>query len=310
MLEAFSTTFLKILTMCLFIFVGYFSSRTIIDHNKSSKVFSFIAKNIVLPVYTFYTLATSFTKENISSNSRLLMIGTVLVIFAALIGFLFAFLLARNEKYKGLYWYIFTIANYGFFGYPLVEQVFGEQVKAMMVTMAIPLMVFNYSIAVTAIGIGSTQKAKRKFSIPWNLVAVILGIIVGLTTSSNFKDALSFLKPISCCLSPISMVLIGLSLGALPLSKIFVNKKSYLISFIRLILIPGIFFGIAYRAGMRGYELLLITILTCMPVGMNTIVFFSGKDEDRYIGAQHCIISMIFSLITIPMFIAIVTLLM
>lgn len=301
MSSLFFTVLSKIGIMLLFIVVGYFISSLVDDKNRASKTFARVTKNFLLPIYVFLSLAENFTKENLSKSTRYLVIGCILAVLMAALGTVLTFIFARKEKYRNVYWYIFTIANYGYFGYPLIEQVFPSEIHGIMMIITIPLMVFNYTIAVSVLSVDKSGKTKRKFKVPVAIIGVVLGIIVGLFAGPEFKEGLTLFKPISACFSPAAMLLLGLSLGSLPLSKIFKCKKSYLISFIRLIIIPFIVGTIAYFAGLRGYELMIPIVITAMPVGMNPIVFFKGEEKDRYIGAQHCIVSILFSVITIPL---------
>lgn len=307
MLVMFFSVFKQIALMLLFVFFGYFVMRVGKAPNDASKIFSKVEKNFVLPIYLFLSLMNNFTFEKLKENLRLVIIGIVLVILAVIIGTACSFIVCKTPKNRNVFWYAFTLSNYGYFGYPLIEAVFGAEVKAIMVMIAIPYMIFNYSIAVRILE-GKREKTKHKVNIPMTLVGLFFGILAGLFMSSKAKDITNgLLIGISSCMSPMAMVLLGMSLGSLPFKKIFTSSKSYLVSFIRLLVIPYLVFLVAHLVGLRGYELLIVTLLPAMPVGMNIVVFYKGEEKDRYVGAQSCFLSVILCLLTIPFVAMIVT---
>ena len=96
------------------------------------------------------------------------------------------------------------------------------------------------------------------------------------------------------------MILLGLTIGASPILKLFSGIKAYIVSAIRLIIIPVIVGAICWLFGARGNNLLFSVFVAAMPIGLNVVVFLQDDSGDAYLGARYCFTSVLFSTVTIP----------
>ena len=53
--------------------------------------------------------------------------------------------------------------------------------------------------------------------------------------------------------------------------------------------------------GARDTNLILPILISGMPIGMNVVVFLQGDDENTYLGSQYCFVSVVLSMLTIPL---------
>ena len=78
-----------------------------------------------------------------------------------------------------------------------------------------------------------------------------------------------------------------------------------ILSVIRLVVIPAIAFLIC--RGLRLVELApMVLIITCMPCGLNTIVFPKLIGEDCKPGARLALITHVFSIVTLPFWLSLI----
>ena len=103
------------------------------------------------------------------------------------------------------------------------------------------------------------------------------------------------------CMSPIGMLLTGITIANIDLIKIFKKISLYAVSLIRLVIIPLI--GIAVLKFIPiGYDLALCTCCClAMPLGVNTIVVPSAYGKDTTVAAGLALVSHLLSCITIPL---------
>ena len=80
----------------------------------------------------------------------------------------------------------------------------------------------------------------------------------------------------------------------------FSNVKVYLVTFLRLIVIPAIFVIALKLIGTSNEIATLVLIAFGTPIGMNTIVYPAAYGGDTKTGASMTLVSHILSVITIP----------
>ena len=81
----------------------------------------------------------------------------------------------------------------------------------------------------------------------------------------------------------------------------FKNKKVYIVSALRLIVIPAVFVTALRLVGADKIVVTLALVLLSTPLGMNTIVYPASFGGDTKTGASMTMISSILSIITIPL---------
>ena len=134
-------------------------------------------------------------------------------------------------------------------------------------------------------------------------VSIVLGMIIGLTNISLPEVISKTLSSASACVGPLSMILTGMTLSTFKLKELLMDTKTYLFTFLRLIVIPGIAYLICL--GLKLTEVLpMVLIITAMPCGLNTVVFPKLIGEDCKPGARLALISHLFSIITLPLWLS------
>jgi len=88
------------------------------------------------------------------------------------------------------------------------------------------------------------------------------------------------------------------------LKKTFTNIPIYLISIIRLVVMPLIFVGVASFFDMQETIYICTLCSLAMPLGLNTIVIPSALGKDTTVAAGMAIISHLLSCVSIPVIFA------
>ena len=106
-------------------------------------------------------------------------------------------------------------------------------------------------------------------------------------------------------MSPLAMLLTGFVIGEYRLKTLASNKKVYLASLIRLILLPTVFMLVLMALKTDKAILRAALCATAMPLGLNTVVFPAAYGGDTTPGASMALISHLISVVTIPIMFAI-----
>lgn len=292
-------TLQKVAMLLLFISIGFVLRKSGKLPKDAGKVLSMLTTLVFCPAYNFRNLSKNLTIDNVGQKLPLLGLGAVMIVLVILFASLLARLLTKDPFKRRSLSYAFSIPNYGYFGYPVVEGVFGSAALADMMIFAIPT-----SIATNTWGYLQFSKEKK---LSWKkvvfapmILAVFFGIVFGLSGIKlpGFVD--DVLAGAGSCMSPVSMVLAGFVLGGLPLKKLLSGWKAYMYGVIRLLVVPLVFGVPLYFLGLRGNLLMIPLLILSLPLGLNLVVFPESYGYDATDNAQMCFVSYLLSILILP----------
>jgi predicted permease len=227
---------------------------------------------------------------------------TSLLLFLVVFSLLIAKLLTKDKYEQKVYRYSLTLANYAYMGYALCESIFGESGLTDLILFCIPFAIYTYTFGYAMLtGNGKTLK---KLLNPMT-GAIILGIVFGLTGLELPNVLTSVLSSSSACVAPLSMLLVGITLSAFRVRELVCDIKAYILVAIRLLVIPATVFGLCKLFSLD-FVIMPAVMMSCMPCGLNTIVFPKLINEDCLTGAKLAMLSHLFSVATIPLWLTLV----
>jgi predicted permease len=168
----------------------------------------------------------------------------------------------------------------------------------------LPFWTLIYLWGVPTLLIGGSEKQSlrqrlKNFANPM-FVGMLLGMIIGLLSIPIPGFLNSTVSAAGSCMSPIAMLLTGMTIAQFDLKQVLRIKGVYLVTALRLIVFPLLFLG----------AMLLIpfpkTFATCaicslaMPLGLNTIIVPSALGKDTRVASGMALVSHVLACITIP----------
>ena len=292
--------FKQIFILYLFLFLGWMLGKLKKEKAAHSEILSVLLVNIFLPCKVFGTFANNFTVSYFTEKYTYLIASVVLISILMLISYFLPKLLTKRPYERKVYSYSFVITNYGYLGYVLIEAVFGESVLAAFMFFAIPFIIYTYTVGY-ALLTGGEKPIKRLLN-PIT-VSIVLGMLFGIL-KIPMPDVLSKVVSMgSSCVGPLSMLLTGITLSGFAIKELLTNKTAYVFCGLRLLVIPAAAFAVCKLIG-ADFVLPMILIITCMPCGLNTIVFPKLIGEDCKPGARLALVSHIISLVTLPLWLS------
>ncbi len=292
--------FKQIFILYVFLFSGWVIGKLKKEKAAHTEILSILLVNIFLPCKVFGTFANNFTVSYFAEKYTYLIASFILIAVLMLISHFLPKLLTKRPYERRVYSYSFVITNYGYLGYVLIEAVFGEAVLAAFMFFAIPFIIYTYTVGY-ALLTGGKNPIKRLLN-PIT-VSIVLGMICGIFGIEMPEVVSTVLSMGSACVGPLSMLLTGITLSGFVIKELITNKTAYIFCALRLIVIPAAVFGICKLFSLD-FVLPMMLIITCMPCGLNTIVFPKLIGEDCKPGARLALISHILSLITLPMWLS------
>lgn len=303
MFEVFKSTLSPMLTMFTCIIIGYILNKSEKVPENTATVLSKCENYFILPALSLGSFIKYCSVESLKENYSLILYAVGVLALALIIGTLLSCLFSKDEYKKNIYKYSLTIANFGFMGNAIVPMILGEEMlyKYLLFTLPLSATVYTWGIAIL------TPKSEKKESPLKRIInptstAMIAGIIIGVLGIGKYlpKFFLSAIGNISACMGPLAMVLTGFVIAQYDFLSMLKNGKVYVVTFLRLVLLPLIFVTILRFVGAEKEVILLAFIAFGTPLGLNTVVFPAVYGGDTKLGASMAMISHTLCIITIP----------
>lgn len=287
----------QVFVLFAFSLAGYLLSVCKLANVSHAKLLSTLLVYVFLPCNIFRTFSVNCTVEYISEKYVLILASAVIIALLVVFARFGARLFSKEAYPQKIYRYALSIPNYGFMGFALTESLLGTAGLLNIMLFSLPISLYNYSGAFCML---TKKKLTLKFLLHPVLIAIALGMIVGLTGIPVPKVIISIMDKSSACMGPVSMLLAGITISEFQFPALLKNKKNYIIVFLRLILIPGIL-GLLLLPLNNPVLLQSAVLLYAMPCGLNTIVYPKLVDEDCEIGAGMALVSNVLACLTIPL---------
>ena len=169
------------------------------------------------------------------------VIGTLFILFMYFVTGLFV--QDADTKRRGMLRFCMVFANNGFIGVPLAKAVFGEDspVIAYLIVLNIINNVVMFTLGAYLISGDKKTISIKKAIVNPVLLAFIAGIVLNLTkVSAAVPEVQTFATHFSGIVTPLSMLVLGIKLTAVPMGKLFTSGRMYYLSAMRLILFPAV----------------------------------------------------------------------
>ena len=287
----------QVFVLFAFSLAGYLLSVCKLANVSHAKLLSTLLVYVFLPCNIFRTFSVNCTVEYISEKYVLIIASAVIIALLVVFAKFGARLFSKEAYPQKIYRYALSIPNYGCMGFALTESLLGTAGLLNIMLFSLPISLYNYSGAFCML---TKKKLTLKSLLHPVLIAIALGMIVGLTGIPVPKVIISIMDKSSACMGPVSMLLAGITISEFKFPALLKNKKNYIIVFLRLILIPGIL-GLLLLPLNNPVLLQSAVLLYAMPCGLNTIVYPKLVDEDCEIGAGMALVSNVLACLTIPL---------
>lgn len=304
MLKVFLATLTPMLTMFVCILVGFVMKKGNLVPADTGTVISKLEAFVLCPALIISTFLRNCNAAAIAQNAQLMLYCTGVCIAELLIAIPLSRLFYKKGYLRNIYAYCLVVANYGFMGNAIVPVIFGQDAlfEYMLFTTPMTILCYSWGLAQLIPGEKGIQGTLKRLFNP-TMVSMVLGAVFGLTGAGSYIPGFltSALSLLGNCMGPLAMILTGFVIGGFRISKLLGDPKVYIVSVIRLILLPGAICLALWALGASKMCVLLSLIAFGTPLGLNTVVYPAAYGSDTAPGASMAMISTTLCVVTIPM---------
>lgn len=312
MFETFKATLSPMLVLFLCILFGFVINKRNLMPKNSANVLSKLETYVICPCLIIENFMTYCRIESFKLYYPIVLYSIIACLVAIFTAIFLSKFFVKEGYNRNIYKYALTFANFGFMGNAIVPVILGEEILYKYMLFTLPLNVAVYSWGVTNLIIRKDEN--KKINPLKNLInpiffSILIGMILGVLNLKPYIPTFitSTIHNFAVCMGPIAMFLTGFVIGDFNVLKLIGNKKVYIASALRLIILPAVLVAILKFAGANE------TILTCClfayatPLGLNTVIFPAAYGGDVDTGASMAMISHTLCVITIPVMYSIFT---
>lgn len=288
----------------LFVFItcGYLFGKFNIIKKEHSKIISVLLVNFFLPCMVFKSVSRGFTREYITKYYILVLLSIIILLILILIAHFIAKLFSKDPYERKIYEYTLIVPNFGYMGYALSEGIFGAAGLLNMIVFGAPITTYTYSIGYAKI---RNCEIKLKTLLIPTIFALVFGVAFGLSGLHLPSFFTKIIESSSACMSPLAMLLTGITISEFDIKELVINKKAYIIAALRLLIIP-LLVMLSLKPFFSTEIVRTATLLYAMPCGLNTVVVAKAYNQNYKLGASFALISSIASVVTVPFILAII----
>ena len=311
-MELFKPILNQMIFLFAFIIIGFVLSKWKFIPNDATKTISKLENIIFVPALVMYTFINNCTIEVLSSVWKLLVLAFAMVFLLIPLSILVAKLCFKEDFLRKIATYGLTFSNFGFMGNAIMNAVFPEIFfEYTIFTLPFWFMIYLWGVPVLLISDNTDKKLKiterlKAFLNPM-LIAMFIGLILGLTGWGSHLPSgiLSVIKVSGDCMSPLAMLLTGITIGQTDVLALAKKWRIYLTSGIRLLAYPLVVLFVLTLLPQNSF--FTPTFFKCavcmaaMPMGLNAIVVPAAYGKDTTDAAGLALISHLFSVGTIPL---------
>ena len=304
-MAVFTATLEQTAFLLSFIVLGYILTRWKFVQENAQAVLSRLENCVFIPALVLGTFIGNFTTDKLSSAWKLFLGSFLLGLVAIVLALLCARLCGRSKYERDIYTYGLSFSNFGFMGNAVVSALFPDIfMEYLIFTLPLWTLIYLWGVPVLLLGDGAEKPSLRQrlkaFQNPM-LACTLLGMVIGLLGIPVPGFLSSAVTAAGNCMSPIAMLLTGMTIARSELGQILKIRGVYVATFLRLLVFPLLFMAVAL---VIPFPEVFATCAVCslaMPLGLNTIIVPSGLGKDTKVASGMALVSHILSCVTIPL---------
>lgn len=308
-MELFFSTLNQTLYLFMFIITGYILCRFKFMPESSGSILAKLENYIFMPALVMGTFIEKFTMDNLHTTGRIFLESTVAELAVIVIAVILSKLIIKEKYMQNICIYGLSFSNFSFMGTAVVGALFPD-IFFEYIVFTLPIWIIIYLWGVPALliptkGESSLKDNLKKFVNPM-FVGMIIGMVIGIAQIPLPQAVTSVISNCSACMSPVAMLMTGMSIAYIDIKKVFRDIRVYLIALCRLVVLPLIVAATFKFLPVSETVYICSVISAAMPLGLNIIIIPSAYDQDTTIPSSMALMAFMFACITIPVIFAFV----
>ena len=212
---------------------------------------------------------------------------------------------SKDPVQRKIYQLMFVFSNLGFIGIPVVSSVLGAEY---VVYVSQFLLIYNlvfYTYGRTLMRGRFNLAALRSLINPGNIACVLAMVLVlaNIQLPGFLHTAVDYLGGAA---SPLALVSVGFTLANANVKEIFGDKKLYLFTFLKLLVLPVVLLPLLRLLPVDDGLAAVCLVMFGMPVGSMPLMLITERGLDGRTCTAAVIMSTILCVVTVPILVSLI----
>ena len=291
----------KMVIFVVLMVIGYIGARTKLLNNEFTKAASKLTLNVFMSATIINSVIANPPQLSGGELAEVMLACCVSIGLGYLLSALIVRLLPFNRERKPLMELLISVTNTMFIGVPVAEPVFGSQAVFYIAMSCIPFNVLLYTYGVWRMNqSGERVKLHLKDMVCVPLIATVAALLIFVLDIPVPAVAKELCSTLSAATMPMSMLVIGSSLGRVSLLDAFKEKSLYFVSLVRLVLVPLLTLPVLRLITADPVLLGAMVIIAGCPSGIVVTVLAIQYGRDAEYTSKGILLNTVLSMVTLP----------
>ncbi len=289
----------QMVMLFIIILIGYLITKLgFVDMEFQKKLSNFILQ-VTLPLMMLSAVADA---DPTGAGGKVLQIFLIAILMYAvmpIIGMLLVKLLRVPKDQRNAYLFLTVFSNLGFMGFPVIHSIFGADalVYAIIFNLVFNLVQFTYGVALFS---GEKISLNPKTFLTPAVISAILAIFMFLTGIKITGPSALAIKSVGNVTTPLAMIVIGVSLSGIPIKEVFSEKKLYVFTLLKQLIIPAIAWFLLKLVIADPLIIGVSVIIIAMPCATMAVILANNYNQHIGLTTRAVFLTTLASVITIP----------
>ena len=302
-----NTLLQTVTVLVLLMLVGYTGAKKGIFTPQATKAMSALVFNVFLASSSFSSICKDVPEMSGARLAHILLVLSIAIILPYFIGSVSSRIFFPRSPARPTAELCMSVMNTLMFGLPIVQQVYGG---ASVMYMGLSSVAFNLMLNTVSVWrLLRSRGGEAKVSIKPRdiltpvLIATLLGLIFLLAKLPVPALATRFLDATASATLPMSMIVVGATMGSGNLMETLKDRRVYLVCLVRLIVAPVLAWLLLSFITTDPLLLRTAVVIAGCPCGVVVTVLSVQYEHDALFASRCVMASTLLSVITLPIFI-------
>ncbi len=293
----------KMLIFLVLMVIGYgMAHRGKMDRG-SVKIISGLTLNVFMTGSILNSVLSGEVELSWAELGRILLVVWVMQLLGYLIAWLVTLVVPTDREHKPLFELLMSMGNSMFVGLPIVDALFpGTQAVFYVSLSCLPFNVLLFTYGVWRMQSGRENcrlRLKDILSVP--LLAAVAALLLFVLKPPLPAAIRGLISTLAGATTPLSMLVIGATLGSVSLLDAFRHWRLYVVSLVRLLVVPVLTWLVCGLLTDDPVLLMTMVVIAACPSAVIITVMSNQYDRDAVFTAEGTLQSTALSMVTIPL---------
>lgn len=295
-----TVVFNQMIMMLLMLCVGVIVAKTgVVDAESNRRISRFA---MAVPQCATIVSSAMNMEMDMTMGKVLEILGVGCVMYALLIvlGVLVPRIGRVKKQDRGLYSVLTIFGNVGFMGFPLVRAIFGSDMVVYAALLTVPFNILVFTVGVRLLTGGREEKFDWHKIISPALIASLAAVVIIFLPVKWPAPVADTVAAMGDMILPLSMIIVGASLGEQKLRDAFSDWRIYLFAPARLIVAPILLWAVLRLFVSDPVLLGVVTLVGATPCAAVSAMLSIQYGANEKMATRTVFLTTVLSVVTIP----------